>query len=79
MFGIYINEMCWIYFSADPFEEPRSRHDILKRIELGGDDDMRQLMYSILMFAEDGESERFARQVLEILNDTEYLEVEEDG
>lgn len=77
MFGILVNQMCWIYFSLDPNSEPKSRQDIWKRIELGGDDDMRQLMYSILMFAEDPETERFARKVLEILNDTEYLEVDD--
>lgn len=79
MFGILINSMSWIYFSLDPYSEPTSRHDIWKRIECGGDEYMRTLMYEILIFAEDSETERFARKVLEILDSTEYMEVDEDG
>lgn len=77
MFGILINEMCWIYFSVDSDSEPRSRLDIWKRIERGNDDSMRKLMYSLLLLAEDPETERFARRSLEILNNTKYLEGDE--
>lgn len=79
MFGILINSMTWIYFSLDPNSEITSRHDIWKRIERGGDDYMRRLMYELLIFAEDKETERFARRVLGILNETEYVEGDEDG
>jgi hypothetical protein len=51
-FGILVNSMSWIYFSLDPKSEPKSRHDIWKRIERGGDGNIRRLMYELLIFAE---------------------------
>lgn len=79
MFGILVNSMSWIYFSLDPNSEPESRKDIWNRIECGSDDEMKKMMYGLLIFAEDNETERFAREVLGVLNDTEYLGAEEDG
>lgn len=65
MFGILINEMCWIYFSLDCSSEPNINYkSIWKRVERGNDDDMQKLMYSILLFAEDLETEQFAREVI---------------
>jgi hypothetical protein len=74
MFGILINSMCWIYFTLDPYNEPTSRQDVWDRIIRGADDDMRELMYTLLIHTEDPATERFARKVLEIVNETEYLE-----
>lgn len=75
MFGIILNEFCWAYFTIDlSGEPPTSRKDVWASLHRGNDEEMKKLMYSLLIFAEDDRTEQFAKSVLDIINGIDQME-----